>query len=77
MSQPAAEPRWKSVPSWFMFGDMDLNVPTEVHRFMAERARSRRTIEVAGASHVVGISHPDALAELILQAVSAGAPAAG
>ena len=47
------------------------------HRFMAERAGSKRTIEIAGASHVVGMSHPDETVELILQAAGTGAGAAG
>jgi pimeloyl-ACP methyl ester carboxylesterase len=64
----AVAPLWKSVPSWFMFGELDRNIPAAVHRFMAERAGAKRTIEVAGASHVVGMSHPDELVQLILEA---------
>jgi pimeloyl-ACP methyl ester carboxylesterase len=67
------DPLWKSVPSWFMFGEMDRNIPVASHRFMAERAGSRRTVEIAGASHVVGMSHPDELIELILEAANSGA----
>jgi len=70
-SDKATAPLWKSVPSWFMFGELDRNIPVAVHRFMAERAGSRRTVEVAGASHVVGMSHPDELVELILEAAGA------
>ena len=72
----AADPLWKSVPSWFFFGELDRNIPAASHRFMAERAGSRRTVEIPGASHVAGISHPDELVELILQAVAQGVPAA-
>ncbi len=74
---PTVDPLWKSVPSWFMFGELDRNIPVASHRFMAERAGSRRTVEIAGASHVVGMSHPDELIELILEAAAAGAYAAG
>ena len=70
-------PLWKSVPSWFMFGELDRNIPAAAHRFMAERANSRRTVEIAGASHVAGMSHPDELIELILQAAKAEAYATG
>jgi pimeloyl-ACP methyl ester carboxylesterase len=66
----AVAPLWKSVPSWFMFGELDRNIPVAVHRFMAERAGSRRTVEVAGASHVVGMSHPEELLQLILEAAN-------
>jgi hypothetical protein len=34
---------------------------------MADRAGSRQTVEIKGASHVVMISHPDEVAELIHQ----------
>lgn len=69
------DPLWKSVPSWFFFGELDRNIPVAAHRFMAERAGSRRTVEIPGASHVAGMSHPDELIELILQAVVQGVPA--
>jgi pimeloyl-ACP methyl ester carboxylesterase len=67
-------PLWRTVPSWFVFGELDRNIPVGAHRTMAERAGSRRTVEIAGASHVVGMSHPDETAQLILEAARAAAP---
>jgi pimeloyl-ACP methyl ester carboxylesterase len=64
-------PLWKHVPSWFIFGDQDRNIPVGAHRIMAERAGSKHTVEIAGASHVVGISHPRETAEIILEAARA------
>jgi pimeloyl-ACP methyl ester carboxylesterase len=61
---------WKSTPSWFIYGDRDLNIPAAVHAFMAKRANSKETIAVQGASHVVMISHPDAVAKLIEHAAT-------
>jgi pimeloyl-ACP methyl ester carboxylesterase len=69
----AVDPLWRSVPSWFMFGELDRNIPVAVHRFMAERAGARRTVEIAGASHVAGMSHPQELVDLILEAATAEA----
>ena len=66
-----ATPLWRSVPSWFVFGDLDHNIPVGAHRIMAERAGSRRTVEIAGASHVVGMSHPAETVQLILEAATA------
>ncbi len=66
---------WRSVPSWFLFGELDRNIPVGAHRIMAERAGARRTVEIAGASHVVGISHPDETVQLILEAAGAQAMA--
>jgi pimeloyl-ACP methyl ester carboxylesterase len=70
-------PLWKAVPSWFVFGDQDRNIPVGAHRIMAERASSRRAVEVAGASHVVGISHTSETADLILEAARSSTPARG
>ncbi|MGW8654332.1 alpha/beta fold hydrolase, partial [Nocardia salmonicida] len=59
------------VPSWFVFPDADYNIPVAAHRFMAERAGSRATIEIAGASHALPASQPAAVAEVILTAIDA------
>lgn len=64
-------PAWKSLPSWFVFGELDLNIPVAAHRFMAERAGALRTEEVAGGSHAIGVSQPDLVADVILEALRA------
>ena len=68
-------PAWKSLPSWFVFGDQDLIIPVALHRLMADRAGARGTMEIAGASHAAMVSNPDAVAATILTAVSAVRPA--
>ncbi|BDG74338.1 alpha/beta fold hydrolase [Roseomonas fluvialis] len=68
LSDPAGEPAWTSIPSWFIYGDRDRNIPPQALAFMAERASSRRTVVVRGASHVPMISHPHAVAEIIQRA---------
>lgn len=74
LSEPSGgQPLWRSVPSWFLFGELDRNIPAGAHRIMAERAGARQTVEIAGASHVVGISHPDETAQIILEAAEAQA----
>ncbi len=50
LNEPASEPTWKSVPSWFIYGDHDKNIPPESIAFMAERANARETVVVNGAS---------------------------
>jgi len=37
---------------------------------MADRAGARRAVEIRGASHVVGISHPDEVASLVRDALA-------
>lgn len=68
LNEGAGPPAWKTLPSWFVFGDGDKNIPAAAHRFMAERATARETIEVPGASHALAISCADTVADVILHA---------
>ena len=70
-SEPSGPPAWKTVPSYFIYGSLDRNIPTAAQVFMAERAGSRKTVRVEGASHVVMTSHPDAVARLVTEAAEA------
>ena len=70
-NEPSEAPAWKSVPSWSVYGNGDENIPPAALAFMAERAKSMKTVVVQGASHVVMTSHPDAVAKLIAEAASA------
>lgn len=62
---------WKTIPSWSVYGSADLCIPPPALAFMAERAHSRRTVVIKGASHVVMVSHPAEVAMLIEQAAQA------
>ncbi|WP_405067194.1 alpha/beta hydrolase [Kribbella sp. NBC_01510] len=66
-----ASPAWKTIPSWFVFSDEDLNIPVALHRFMAERAGAKDIREVAGASHALSVSAPEPVTAAILDALSA------
>ena len=63
-------PLWQQVPSWFVFGELDRNIPAALEQYMADRAGAHRTIEIPGASHAVPVAHPGATAELILEATA-------
>lgn len=63
-------PAWQTVPSWFVYGDADQNIPAAAHRFAAQRAQSRGTRELAGASHAVSVSRPREVTQTILDAVA-------
>ncbi|HEY7069280.1 MAG TPA: alpha/beta hydrolase [Acidimicrobiales bacterium] len=67
---PSDTPAWRDLPSWFVFGDQDLNIPADLHRFMAERAGAKVTRELAGASHALSLSEPEAVAATILEAAA-------
>jgi pimeloyl-ACP methyl ester carboxylesterase len=72
-SEPTRNPAWKSLPSWAIFGSADNVVGITGLRAMAERANAD-TVEVDGASHVVMISQPQAVTDVILTAIEAVAP---
>lgn len=63
-----SEPGWKRIPSWHVFGDQDRNIPVAVFRVGAQRAGSQGTTEIAGASHALSVSQPDAVAATIAAA---------
>jgi pimeloyl-ACP methyl ester carboxylesterase len=74
LAEPSGDnPLWRSVPSWFLFGELDHNIPAGAHRIMAARAKARATVEIAGASHVVGVSHPAETVRTILEAAGSHA----
>ena len=64
-------PAWKTIPSWFVYGSADKNIPAAALEWMAQRAGSKETVVVKGASHVVMVSHPGTVAKLIEQAARA------
>lgn len=66
---PAAVPAWKTLPSWFVFGDDDLTIPVARHRRMARRAQARGIREVAGATHTLHVSTPDVVSAAIADAL--------
>ena len=50
LNETSSNAAWKSVPTWFIYGDKDKNIPPQVQAFMAERANSKKTVIVKGAS---------------------------
>lgn len=71
LGEAAGTASWKGLPSWFVYGDADKNIPPQALQWMADRAKSKGTVVVEGASHVVMISHPDTVAKIIEDAASA------
>ena len=68
LNEAATEPAWKTIPSWFVYGDKDKNIPPQAMAFMAERAHAKQTVVVKGGSHVVMVSNPEIVADLIEKA---------
>jgi pimeloyl-ACP methyl ester carboxylesterase len=68
---PTDTPAWKTIPSWFVIGEADRNIPAALQRFEADRAGARGVRVAVGGSHAVAVSQPDAVAETIVEAIRA------
>ena len=68
-SEPNGAPAWKDLPSWAVVATADKAAGTDITRSMAERAGAKIT-EVDG-SHVIMVSQPQAVTDVILEAVKA------
>ena len=68
-SDASGPPAWRDRPSWAVVATGDKAVGTDLSRSMAGRAGAK-IVEVEG-SHVIMISQPQAVAEVILKAVAA------
>ncbi len=68
-SEPSGAPAWKDLPSWAVVATGDKAAGADVIRSEAKRAGATIT-EVEG-SHVIMISQPQVVADVILEAVAA------
>jgi pimeloyl-ACP methyl ester carboxylesterase len=73
---PTDRPGCQTTPSWFVIATDDRNIPAAELREEAERAGAQRVLEIPGASHAVGVSHPAEVTEVILEALAATRAAA-
>ena len=67
-SEPSGPPAWKRLPSWAAVASADTAAGTDVILSMAERAGA--TITQLEGSHVIMISQPEAVTDVILQALA-------
>jgi pimeloyl-ACP methyl ester carboxylesterase len=72
LTEAAPTPAWRTRPVWAVLPTADRCIDPGVHHFSYERMGATVT-EVEGASHVVMISHPDKVAEVVMTAVRATA----
>ena len=66
-------PAWKSLPTWYLVAADDQAIPPDAERLFARRMGAT-TVEVP-SSHVAMVSHPDEVAQLIMEAANEAAPA--
>ena len=57
---------WKSLPSWYLVATNDQAIPPDAERFYVRRMGAT-TVEIR-SSHVAMVSHPEAVANLIVKA---------
>jgi pimeloyl-ACP methyl ester carboxylesterase len=55
---------WRTKPSWMVVAMNDRTINPDLERWYAQRAKSH-TVEIAGASHSVYVSHPKEVADVI------------
>ena len=67
LAESSGPPAWKEIPAWAIIGTQDKIIDPVSLRAMAENAGAR--ITQIDASHVSMISHPDAVVEVIEQAL--------
>ncbi len=67
LPQTSGVPAWKTIPSFYLVGTIDRAIPPFAQLFMAHRINA--TIVQVRGSHLVMISHPEAVVDLINQAV--------
>ena len=67
-SEPSGEPAWKNLPSWAVVATGDKAAGADVVRSMAERAGA--TISEVEGSHVIMMSQPQAVTDVIMTAVA-------
>lgn len=65
----SGEPAWKQKPSWYIVSKSDKAIHPDLERFMAKRMNAKTT-EIE-ASHVVMLSHPKEVLQIIKEAANA------
>jgi pimeloyl-ACP methyl ester carboxylesterase len=70
LSEKTTNPAWKNLSSWAVVAGADKAIGADMVRSMAERAGAD-ILEVDGGSHVVMISQPDQVTDVILKAFRA------
>ena len=64
--EKSGPPTWKQLPTWYQISDADRMIPPDVQRMFAERMNA--TTLSLNTSHASYVSHPNEIAELILNA---------
>jgi pimeloyl-ACP methyl ester carboxylesterase len=66
IAEKSGPPAWKQLPTWYQISENDRLLPPDIQRFYSERMNA--TILSLNSSHASLVSHPNEIAELILNA---------
>src|SRR6187200_1487405 len=64
--EKSGPPAWKQLPTWYQISDADHMIPPDVQRLFAQRMKAT-TLSI-NASHASYVSHPNQIAQFILNA---------
>ena len=67
-AEKSGPPAWKQLPTWYQVSENDRLIPPDIQRLFAERMNA--TTLSLNSSHASLLSHPDDIAELILNATN-------
>lgn len=67
-TQPLGPAAWQTIPSWYLISENDQTVNPDLQRMLASRMHA--TTRSISSSHASLLSHPQAVAEIIMQAAS-------
>jgi len=67
-AEKSGSPAWKQLPTWYQISENDRLIPPDIQRLFAERINA--TTLSLNSSHASLLSHPDDIAELILNATN-------
>jgi pimeloyl-ACP methyl ester carboxylesterase len=71
IAEKSGPPAWKQLPTWYQISENDLLLPPDLQRFYSERINA--TTLSLNSSHASLISHPNEVAQLILNATERSA----
>ena len=66
INEKSGPPAWKQIPSWYQISENDRIIPPDVERMFSKQINAT-TISLS-SSHASLVSHPNEIAELILNA---------
>ena len=71
LAEKSVPPEWKQLPTWYQVSENDHMIPPDAERMFAKQMNAT-TISV-NSSHASLVSHPNEIAQLILDATKGGA----